>query len=501
MVKRVAVFVAPNEAPNLRLPESTTAVAFETVLVAPEARNVRRHVRAAIANGDFTAAMSAFLADDETGLLVLETLAELRVPIISCKPTHVAWSRKELKMQCFYSGVTTNGFRFVSKSEFASNPTAAVAGLKYPVVVRRLIDTGVPTSSDASLFSEGDLIRYLSELYFRTVDTIALVEEVPTYGVRFVVVVGEGGGASTLGASDGVAVLPSVVEIFGKKSAEPLVVGSHNAVTASAVAAHSKAINEACRKVFKVAFDSVGYVSFEFIAHCKDPETSTSFDSLSLVSVTPNCNILSQVSKDVDGGSRESVDMLEQLCDVPVAGWLAALVECAVNRHREPTFDVGFDPAAKGYFVRSYRALAKGETVFEDEGRAFPIVTRGHVERTWSEEDRVTFSRYAWPIDDAGHVYAIWENEPRTWRPINHSCDPNLCFAEGYSLNVIARRDIAKGEDLTLDYATFCDLTMQPFQCFCRSAMCRGRIVPDPEALKRYGTNAWHRSAARVAAS
>ena len=43
-------------------------------------------------------------------------------------------------------------------------------------------------------------------------------------------------------------------------------------------------------------------------------------------------------------------------------------------------------------------------------------------------------------------------------------------------LNVILNRDVKKGEELTLDYGSFLDETMEPFQCNCGSVNCRGLI-------------------------
>lgn len=56
----------------------------------------------------------------------------------------------------------------------------------------------------------------------------------------------------------------------------------------------------------------------------------------------------------------------------------------------------------------------------------------------------------------------------------NHSCDPNTAFV---GLNVVARRAIAPGEELTIDYGTFYDETMAEFECRCGSQNCRGRIA------------------------
>ena len=62
-----------------------------------------------------------------------------------------------------------------------------------------------------------------------------------------------------------------------------------------------------------------------------------------------------------------------------------------------------------------------------------------------------------------------------------------------HSLDHGARRDIKKGESLTLDYTTFCDFTMAPFDCFCGEPTCRKRIMPDAAVLATFGDRAWHR--------
>jgi len=41
---------------------------------------------------------------------------------------------------------------------------------------------------------------------------------------------------------------------------------------------------------------------------------------------------------------------------------------------------------------------------------------------------------------------------------------------------VIAIKDIAKGEELTLDYALFLDESMEPFVCQCGSENCREMV-------------------------
>lgn len=186
----------------------------------------------------------------------------------------------------------------------------------------------------------------------------------------------------------------------------------------------------------------------------------------------------------------------------PILELLAAFPDClqellqeALHQCPPPTYSIELhSDSRKGYRLCAAQNLSKGSIVFEDEGRSFAIVTRPHVCANWDAKSKVTFSEYAWPLDGEGHTYAIWEKEPSRWRPINHSCDPNCVFAAPHSLNIIAARDINKGDDLTMDYATFCDGTMKPFDCLCGSRLCRGRIQADERALQKYGKHSWFRA-------
>jgi len=70
--------------------------------------------------------------------------------------------------------------------------------------------------------------------------------------------------------------------------------------------------------------------------------------------------------------------------------------------------------------------------------------------------------------DGEGHFVLCWDHA----RFVNHSCHPT-CMAPGFDLE-IAIRDIAPGEQLTGDYATYNFETA--FDCFCGAATCRGRF-------------------------
>lgn len=59
----------------------------------------------------------------------------------------------------------------------------------------------------------------------------------------------------------------------------------------------------------------------------------------------------------------------------------------------------------------------------------------------------------------------------------NHSCDPNTWFKD--EVTIVARRDIDRGKELTLDYAMFEaeEDYVLPWDCVCGSPLCRRQIT------------------------
>jgi SET domain-containing protein len=70
----------------------------------------------------------------------------------------------------------------------------------------------------------------------------------------------------------------------------------------------------------------------------------------------------------------------------------------------------------------------------------------------------------------------------------NHRCNPNLWHDGPYE--VVARRDIAAGEELTVDYATSAGAAGLRMVCACGADACRGEVTSDdwriPELQERY---------------
>jgi hypothetical protein len=73
---------------------------------------------------------------------------------------------------------------------------------------------------------------------------------------------------------------------------------------------------------------------------------------------------------------------------------------------------------------------------------------------------------------------------------LNHSCDPNVWMVDEVTL--AARREIAKGEELTADYASWegDEAYVMRWTCSCGSPLCRGRVTGRdwrlPDLQERY---------------
>ncbi|SHH41835.1 SET domain-containing protein [Jatrophihabitans endophyticus] len=72
--------------------------------------------------------------------------------------------------------------------------------------------------------------------------------------------------------------------------------------------------------------------------------------------------------------------------------------------------------------------------------------------------------------------------------PLNHSCDPNLGWTQSRTL--VALRDIAPGDELTVDYATAIDDAAFALACHCGTYRCRQLVEGTdwriPQLQRRY---------------
>ncbi|MSQ83518.1 MAG: SET domain-containing protein-lysine N-methyltransferase [Myxococcales bacterium] len=176
-----------------------------------------------------------------------------------------------------------------------------------------------------------------------------------------------------------------------------------------------------------------------------------------LLEINPNCGVF------YPPGEFGSADLILATDATGHRDFLDHILQLAVARQRRlrKPWRVEFVPRS-GYGLVAARDLDSGEVIWPGEERPHHLVSRPHVERNWDPQHRRWFQQYAWPL--TGSVHVMWSDKPQDWQPINHACDPNA-WLQG--LDLVARRPIAAGEALTMEYATFCGPAMEPFECQC----------------------------------
>ncbi len=184
-----------------------------------------------------------------------------------------------------------------------------------------------------------------------------------------------------------------------------------------------------------------------------------------MLEINPNCGIF------YPPHAEGSADLILDLDPEGHDRFVETILRSARNRVSPPpkwTLELDEERAFGLYALTD---LSPGAVIYEHEESAHVLVTRSVVENTWDDRRKRWFGRFAYPLTD--EIYVMWSDDPEEWKPINHSCDPNA-WLDG--LDLVARRHIAAGEEITIDYATFCNEVMEPFKCSCGSAQCRGII-------------------------
>ncbi|HAA10713.1 MAG TPA: hypothetical protein DCE41_03070 [Cytophagales bacterium] len=171
-------------------------------------------------------------------------------------------------------------------------------------------------------------------------------------------------------------------------------------------------------------------------------------------------------------GLQGAADFILNFDTVGQAEFLQMIIDEGIARHQRKKKKYTVKGSSlSGYGLFAKEAIQQGETLFRGEERPQRLVSKQHVERTWTKEQQENFKHYAYPVGP--DRYLIWDGNPREWIPQNHCCDANTAF-EG--LDVVALRDIDVNEELTLDYAEFLDHNIEPFACKCQSENCRGTV-------------------------
>jgi uncharacterized protein len=132
-----------------------------------------------------------------------------------------------------------------------------------------------------------------------------------------------------------------------------------------------------------------------------------------------------------------------------------------------PDVRVG-ESTVDGRGLFAWAPIAAGTVVARLDGRHVSTADlRRILEAATSYVDTIT-------IDDDLHL-VLDPGQPIHFG--NHSCDPTLWHTDAFTL--VARRDIAAGEEITVDYATQTTEAGFRMECRCGSERCRGVVTGD----------------------
>ena len=220
-------------------------------------------------------------------------------------------------------------------------------------------------------------------------------------------------------------------------------------------------LRDAARRIFS-GFNGVGYARLDFRMDAQG--------EIYFLEINFTCSVF------YSDGYEGSADFILKYDDAGQKGFLDQIIDEGMARFRrkQKAFFMKGN-AISGFGIYAARPLRKGDIVFQGEGRTHRLVSKRFVEQNWNETQQLQFRRYAYAVSD--EVYVLWDDEPSAWAPQNHSCDANTGWD---GLNVVALRAVKRNEELTLDYTQFLDETMEPFQCSCGSATCRGLVRGTP---------------------
>lgn len=393
---------------------------------------------------------------------VIYSLELLNLPFTG--PTTLLYDpEKELmKYVAYTEGINTPAYALIEQTE---NLEAQVRHLKFPLFVK-------PSKAGDSLgIDNKSLAADISELKIKIEEIIAeygplLVEEYID-GREFTVMV------AALPTEDGVKTFKPVEYIFpggsrfktyALKTSE-LHPDSNIPVTDIVI---EQRLRDAAQRVFK-SFNGAGYARLDFRMDAKG--------ILYFLEINFTCSVF------YTDGYEGSADYILKHDGFGQSGFLRLIIAEGMARHqRKRKKYIVKGNSIAGYGIYATQDIELNELVFKGEELPQRMVTRSHVEQNWSHQEKETFRKYAYPI--SGEVFLLWDYNPENWAPQNHCCNPNTVY-EG--LNVVALRKIHRGEELTLDYASFLNEHMEPFQCRCGSAGCRGFItgIPDNSVTQR----------------
>lgn len=449
---------------------------YEFTLVSLRKATVFREVRNLAKSGRFDVFFN--LCDgaedeDRAGEEVVRALEKFQVPFTASISKFYELSKPDMKMMAYYGGIPTAAYAVLETDDHATIREQC-AHLRFPVIVKHISGySSVGMTKDCKCITMEDLVpraaKFVNDYQFALVEEFIIGDEV-----------------TVLACAD--STQPSGVRVYHPVQVRfpagsdfkdfDLKWKAFDGMEWALVKDDDPALEQmvgVTRRSFKEMMGGVGY------GRC-DLRINRERNEVVFLEINPNCGIM------YPPGQEGSADWILKHSPGTNAGQgkgpggqrdfaILQIKEAMLKHHREkPLFDHAFHQS-RGFYLKAACDIPVGAVVMADEGRSFRLFTKPYVAANWTSEEVNYFRQSSWPVGSDEHYYAVWDLLPSCWRSFNHSCEPNMAFAPEKSLNIIARLPIKAGDELTMDYRTFMDCLMYPFDCNCGSENCGKHIA------------------------
>jgi len=390
--------------------------------------------------------------EDRPGIEVVQVLERLQVPFTGASSRFYEPTRQTMKRICHYADIHSPNYFFASDP---GGVEAAAATLRFPLIVKHPCGYASIGITKQSRVENPDDLRLQAAA---TVEAFgdALIEEF-IEGREFTALVAEN-------PDDELAPLvyqPVEFRFPEGESFKHFDLKWRDYQRMSCIPVDDPILAGRIKEVSRRFFVGLGGTGY---GRC-DIRMDQSGE-LFMLEINPNCEIF------YPPGDEGCADFI--LLNDPAGhqGFVETILRSAMKRAVRETrkWHIRKNPE-RHYGMYAAQTIEAGGLIERYEEQQHVLVSKAHVNEHWNATQKALFARYAYPISE--EVYAMWSSDPEQWKPINHSCDPNA-WLDG--LNLAARRKIAAGEQITMDYGTFCNETLEPFTCTCGSSECRGVI-------------------------
>ncbi|MBM3262365.1 MAG: hypothetical protein FJY97_02930 [candidate division Zixibacteria bacterium] len=405
---------------------------------------------------------------ESPGIEIVETLERLDVPFTGATSAFYEPTRQQMKMVCAFFDIPTPPCRFVLNAE---DVDAAAVSLRFPMIVKHPNSYSSIGLTAASRVTTPDALReqarFMMEVYGG-----ALIEEFID-GKEFTVLVAE----NPDDPQTPIVYRPvefmfpegETFKHFNLKWVDFARMGCRRCDDPDLI----ERLTSMSRRMF-TGLNGASY------GRC-DIRMNTAGE-LYMLEINPNCGVFYPPE---DAGSADFILMNDPGGH---AGFVDTILRAALSRHakRRKKYEVRLHRDGH-YGLFATNDIPQGGVVFSFEDHPHTLTHRTGTTHLPGAQHGTWLDRNGFPITD--DIWSLWTDDPNDWRPVRHSCAPNAWW-EG--LSVVTRHPIKSGEEITLDFATFCHESMPAFSCACGASDCR-KIVRGTDLfepfVERYGAH------------